>query len=267
MPDMCPVCGSRYLKYFGAGTEKVEEVASKMFPHAAVARLDFDTAAKKGSVNKILGNFKKGKTDILIGTQMVAKGLDFDNVDLVGIVAADVSLNIPDFRSGERTFQLITQVAGRAGRGDLRGEVIIQTYMPDNYAVKYASEHDYQSFYEDEILLRKTLGYPPFSDIIRVTVSADSETFTRECADQVKSEIMHLVRDGTAGKAESDVLGPNPAPVLKVKDEFRYYIYIKSPGKMKNIYEDILSKLKKEINTDKKKGFRVIMEVNPFTIY
>ncbi len=262
LPKTCPSCDSKYLKYFGIGTEKVEEAVKELFPDSKVARLDLDTSSKKGSTNKILGDFKKGKTHILIGTQMIAKGLDFENVDLVGIVAADVSLNIPDFRSGERTFQLVTQVAGRSGRGGSQGDVIIQTYMPENYAILCAADHDYRKFYSDEILLRKTLGYPPFGDIIRITVLSDMEENAEKGADQMKAMILSC----TSQKEEENILGPNSAPVYKVKNEFRYYIHIKSNNSMRKKYEDILSKLKNEINTDKKKGFRVIIEVNPFSL-
>ena len=263
MPESCPNCGSKYLKHFGAGTEKVEEVSNKLFPDHEIARLDLDTSSKKGSVNKILNRFKKRKTDILIGTQMIAKGLDFENVGLVGIVAADVSLNIPDFRSAERTFQLITQVAGRSGRGNTIGEVIIQTYMPDNYAVRYASEHDYDKFFSDEILLRKTLEYPPFSDIIRITVLSDSEGTSSHGADIIKEHILNSVPK----EEGAYILGPDCAPVFKMKDEFRYHIHIKSTNKMRRQYENLLADLKREINTDKKREFRVIIEINPFSLY
>lgn len=263
LPDSCPVCRSKYLKHFGAGTEKVEEAVSKLFPDTEIARLDLDTSSKKGSLDRILKNFRKGKTRILIGTQMIAKGLDFDNVDLVGIVAADTSLNIPDFRSGERTFQLVTQVAGRSGRGEARGDVIIQTYMPDNYAILHAAEHDYEGFYRDEILLRKTLEYPPFSDIIRITVLSESEDKAARGAEQVKGSILTAAGE----QAAEYILGPNSAPVFKLKDEFRYHIHIKSVNSMRRRYEELLSAIKREINTDKKKGFRVIMEINPFSIY
>lgn len=263
IPAKCPECESKYLKHFGVGTEKVEEVISESFADAKVARLDMDTTSKKGSVNKILNDFKKGKTQILIGTQMVAKGLDFDNVDLVGIIAADVSLNIPDFRSGERTFQLITQVAGRSGRGDEQGNVIIQTYMPENYAVLHASVHDYEAFYKDEILLRKTLSYPPFSDIIQITVLAESEQVAQNGAEQLRNQILKIVP-----KDEADnILNPNSAPIAKLKNEYRYHIHIKSLPKMRKNYEHILGELKKGINTDKTKGFRVIIEINPYSMY
>jgi primosomal protein N' (replication factor Y) len=154
VPEICPSCGSRYIRYFGTGTEKVEEEVSRLFPGHKTARLDMDTARKKGSMEKILDGFGKGDTDILTGTQIVSKGLDFPNVGLVGIISADVSLNIPDFRSAEKTFQLITQASGRAGRGSEAGKVVIQTYTPENYAVCAAAAQDYRKFYDTEIKLR-----------------------------------------------------------------------------------------------------------------
>ena len=142
VPKICPECGSRYIKYFGVGTEQVEEAAGDFFPEARLARLDLDSAMNRKDLDQIIQDFSQKKTDILVGTQLVAKGLDFDNVGLVGVIAGDVTLNIPDYRSAERTFQLITQVAGRAGRGDEQGLVIVQTYDPDNYAFQMAKNHD-----------------------------------------------------------------------------------------------------------------------------
>lgn len=263
IPPKCPECESKYLKHFGVGTEKVEEVIGEYFGEAKIARLDLDTTSKKGSVNKILNDFKKGKSQILIGTQMVAKGLDFEHVDLVGIIAADVSLNIPDYRSGERTFQLITQAAGRSGRGDEQGDVIIQTYMPENYAILYAADHDYESFYKDEILLRKTLCYPPFSDIIQITVSSQNEQSAEAGAQEVRNLILSKVPEDEA----LNILNPNPAPIAKLKNEYRYHIHLKSMPKMRKNYEYILGEIKKAVNTDKTKDFRVIIEINPFSMY
>jgi primosomal protein N' (replication factor Y) len=262
-PNICPSCGSKYLKHFGVGTEKVEEITKELFPEVEVARLDLDTSARKGSVNKILNDFRKGRTKILIGTQMIAKGLDFDNVELVGAIAADVSLNIPDFRSGERTFQLTTQVAGRSGRRHTQGQVIIQTYMPDNYAILAAANHDYPALYNNEILLRKTFDYPPFTDIIRVTVVSESEENIEAYAQEVKN----LLFSFSQNESSDYVLGPNPAPVFKVRDEYRYYMYIKSSNNMRKKHEILLSQLKRDINTNKKKDFRVIIEINPFNMY
>lgn len=169
VPDKCPECGSDVLKYSGSGTEKVEEKISELFPNRTVERFDLDTAKNQKEIDRIIKNFQNGKTDILVGTQILAKGLDFRKVGLVGIIMADTTLNIPDYRSGERAFQLITQVAGRAGRGLEKGKVIIQTYMPDDDSIKTAAANDYETFYESEIVHRKIMNYPPFSDLIYVS--------------------------------------------------------------------------------------------------
>ncbi len=166
-PVTCPQCGSPHIRYFGTGTEKLEEAVGELFENKKVGRLDLDTIRRKGSLEKILNDFGKGKIDILTGTQIVAKGLDFRNVGMVGIVSADVTLNIPDYRSAERTFQLITQAAGRAGRGDEVGRVVIQTYTPDNYAILAAADQNYQTFYEREIQGRKWMQYPPLATSFR----------------------------------------------------------------------------------------------------
>lgn len=171
----CPKCGSKYVKHFGVGTEKVQEEIKKYFPQARVLRMDFDTTRKKNSYEYIYNNFKEGKADILIGTQMVAKGLDFPNVTLVGVIAADLSLNLPDFRASERTFQLITQVAGRAGRGKKEGLVIVQSYSSDNYSIISACNNDYLGFYNQEILLRNLMNYPPYFDIMLINMSSQNE--------------------------------------------------------------------------------------------
>jgi primosomal protein N' (replication factor Y) len=155
--NTCPKCRSKYVKYFGIGTERIEQEIKRFFPHARTLRMDFDTTRKKNAYEEIYSTFKEHQADILIGTQMIAKGLDFKNVTLVGVIAADLSLNLPDFRSAERTFQLITQVSGRAGRGEKKGEVIVQTYNSDNYSIRYAAASDYESFYKEEIELRESM--------------------------------------------------------------------------------------------------------------
>jgi len=175
LPGTCPDCGSRFIKYVGAGTEKVEAEVRRLWPEARVSRFDTDTVAAGGDPAKVIKDFQRGRTDILVGTQILAKGLDFRNVGLVGIINADVSLNIPDYRSSERTFQLITQVAGRAGRAGGRSSVLIQTFDPESDIIKEAAAGDYEEFYEAELLHRSIMNYPPFSDIIQVMFSADSE--------------------------------------------------------------------------------------------
>lgn len=175
LPEVCPDCGSRFIKYVGAGTEKVEEEVRRLWPGASAARFDIDTVASGDDPAKVISDFQNGRTDILVGTQILAKGLDFRNVGLVGVINADVSLNIPDYRSSERTYQLITQVAGRAGRTGGASRVLIQTYDPQSDIIREAASGSYEEFYESELLHRSIMNYPPYSDIISVTFSADSE--------------------------------------------------------------------------------------------
>jgi len=262
VPDVCPWCGKPGLRFFGLGTEQVEERAKEVFPQARIARLDADMARKRGSGERILNAFGAGKTDILIGTQMIAKGLDFPGVALVGIVAADISLNIPDFKSPERTFQLITQVAGRAGRRDERGRVIIQTYVPENYAIEAASGYDYEGFYRSELFFRKTLMYPPFSDVIQVSAFAADEVKAREGAERVRKEL--LAAKGLL--TDEFVLGPRPAPIAKVGNDYRYHLYIKAETKKRRALENGLSELKQKINTDPAAGYRIIVDINPYSL-
>ncbi len=261
IPSVCPVCGGRYIKHFGTGTEKVEEVTKEIFPEYTVERLDLDTAAKKGSTEKILNSFRKGKTNILIGTQLVAKGLDFSNVGLVGIVSADITLNVPDFRSAERTFQLITQAAGRAGRGEDPGRVLIQTYNPDHYAIVAAATHDYEAFYRAETAIRKQIGYPPFSDLIQIVLSSEKEQEAYEICRQVAADFIR-----TAGRSEERyVFGPQAAPMNKIKGLYRFQLLIKCfPGKRKE-YIKILNDIKTGINTDRSVKYFISIDVNPYS--
>ncbi|MDR0817246.1 MAG: primosomal protein N' [Clostridiales Family XIII bacterium] len=261
IPKTCPECGSSYLKHFGVGTEKVEELSAAAFPEAKVARLDLDAASKKGSGAKILKDFEKGKTDILIGTQMVAKGLDFANVNPVGVIAADVSLNIPDFRSCERTYQLVTQVAGRAGRGDEQGEVYVQTYMPDNYAIEAAAKGDYYGLYETEILIRRTLSYPPYSDIYQITVYAAEEKDSQRGAGEVRAAFMKTMRS-----EHRFILGPQKSALAKVGTDYRYCLYIKALPEKRRHWEQALADIKKKINTDSTSKYRIMIDVNPFSL-
>ena len=231
VPNTCPSCGSRYIRYFGSGTEKVEEFTKELFPDNSVERLDLDTAKNSREINRIIGQFSKGRTDILIGTQLVAKGLDFKNVGLVGVVAADVSLNIPDYRSTERTFQLVTQVAGRAGRGEEEGLVIVQSYTPENFALTTAANHDYQSFFDMEIRMRKLMDYPPFSDLILVEFTCSDEQEAFSCAENCRKYLIHC-----RVEEKSCIFSPKLSFYFKGKDSFRYYILIKSPKGLRNQY-------------------------------
>lgn len=192
LPKICPDCGSSYIKYVGAGTERVEETVKRMWPKARVSRFDLDTASDTDDSSKVIRDFQSGKTDILVGTQILAKGLDFKNVGLVGIINADVSLNIPDYRSTERTFQLITQVAGRAGRTGGESRVLIQTYDPESEVIKEAAAADYENFYESELLHRQLMNYPPFTDIISVAFVSENEETAMAYAEAFRKRLTEL---------------------------------------------------------------------------
>lgn len=259
-PETCPECGSRYIRYFGTGTEKVEEIASEFFPEAVIERLDLDSTKRKGSIDRILDRFKKGKIHILIGTQLVAKGLDFRNVGLVGVISADVTLNIPDFRSAERTFQLITQAAGRAGRGDETGKVIIQSYQPENYAVRLAAKQDYDSFYKAEIQLRKYMEYPPYSDLIQIVFSSKEEERAKAAAEKWHEKIIKALKSEKKGR----VFQPQAAPMNKIKDTYRYCMLIKCPQGKRRDYTSALLEIK-EADKIKKKEYAVTVDINPYS--
>ena len=263
VPKVCPECGSRYIKFFGTGTEKVEEAVKEYFPQATTARLDLDTIKKKGSLNKILDQFGQGNIQVLTGTQLVAKGLDFRNVGLVGIISADVTLHIPDFRSPERAFQLITQAAGRAGRGDEAGKVVIQTYTPDNYAIVAAGAQDYKQFYETEIKLREYLEYPPFSDLIQLTFEAATETDAAEAArDWEKNLKRSLGRDH-----EDRIFPAQSGGMSRDRETHKYYIILKSPPGMRKRYLEAIEQLKELKNTEKNCRYNLSVDVNPYSIW
>lgn len=261
VPHICPSCGSGYIKHFGIGTEKVCEVTGELFPEAVIDRMDRDTSRKKGSGDKILDKFLKGETDILIGTQLVAKGLDFSNVGLVGVISADVSLNIPDFRSAERTFQLVTQAAGRSGRGDKVGDVIIQTYSPDHYAVIAASNHDYKGFYNIEEILRRQIHYPPYSDLVQIILSAKTQDEAESAGFKVRDVILSYM--GSNGS--DSVLGPQAAPLVKAEGMYRYQILIKIDSKNREYYWNVLKDIRRWIINEKTKEWTVSIDVNPYS--
>jgi len=221
VPKVCPECGSKYIKYFGAGTQRIEDEINRLFPSARVLRMDFDTTAGKNGHLKILEKFKNHEADVLIGTQMIAKGHDFSDVDLVGIVAADLSLNTADYTGTEKTFQLITQTAGRAGRQNGQGKVIIQTYQPDNFAVQAASKHDYVSFFEQEIQLRSMMNYPPFGYVYTLLASGKDENRAAEAIAVLGDIFRRNNEDGYV------ILGPSEALISKIKDEYRFRLMIK----------------------------------------
>lgn len=260
-PNKCPECGSKYIRYFGSGTEKLEEAVSDLFPEYAAERLDLDTVKRKGELTRKLKAFRSGKTRILIGTQIIAKGLDFRNVGLSGIVSADVSLNIPDFRSPERTFQLITQAAGRAGRGDSQGHVVIQTYSPEHYAVVFASQHDYKGFFETEKQLRAYMGYPPYSDLFQIVFTAKMEDAAKDGAESWYKRI----RGRMAREDQEMVFPPQQAYLGKIKDIYRYSMLIKCPQGRRAEYSRIVAAVREEDIEKKKKDYTAIVDINPYS--
>lgn len=260
-PNKCPKCGSKYIRYFGSGTEKLEEAVSDLFPEYAAERLDLDTVKRKGELTRKLKAFRSGKTQILIGTQIIAKGLDFRNVGLSGIVSADVSLNIPDFRSPERTFQLITQAAGRAGRGDSQGHVVIQTYSPEHYAVAFASQHDYKGFFETEKQLRAYMGYPPYSDLFQIVFTAKREDAAKDGAESWYERI----RGRMAREDQEMVFPPQQAYLGKIKDIYRYSMLIKCPQGRRAEYSRIVAAVREEDIEKKKKDYTAIVDINPYS--
>ncbi len=224
---LCPQCGSKYILGFRAGTQQIEEKLKEMYPDVRVLRMDADTTRTKESYEKILSAFSGGEADILIGTQMIVKGHDFPNVTLVGILAADLSLSAGDYRAGERTFQLLTQAAGRAGRGVRAGEVVIQTYQPEHYAIVHAANQDYEGFYREEILYREMLGYPPVAHMLAVQVYAPSEDGGRQLAERLGVLAGKFVDETEPVGRRIMVLGPAPAAIGRINDIFRFVIYIK----------------------------------------
>ena len=252
---ICPKCKSKYVKFFGAGTEKVENEVRKYFKDARILRMDADTTRTKDSYEKIYNTFKKGEADILIGTQMITKGLDFKGVTLVGVLAADISLNIPDYRAGERTFQLITQVAGRAGRGDKEGKVIIQSYTPNHPSLRYSANNDYIGMFKEEIAIRKSMMYPPFGTILLIRGISKDEKKLKEFMKSVANEINKLLNE------EATLLGPTQCIVGKIKDKYRWQILIK--GK---ITDELSKKIKDtlyEMNKSVYNEIRMNIDINP----
>jgi primosomal protein N' (replication factor Y) len=258
VPKNCPECSSEYIRYFGTGTQKVEDELGKILPEARVIRMDVDTTGRKGSHERLLKDFQDGKADVLLGTQMIAKGLDFPNITLVGVLSADTMLHLPDFRASEKTFQLLTQVSGRAGRHQLPGEVIIQTYTPEHYSIELAGTQNYDLFYQREMMIRKTHHYPPFYYLSLITVSHEQlmtvVSATEKIVNYVRSQISQ----------ESVVLGPAASPIPKINNRYRYQCLIKykrEPNISKTL-KTILDQYQK----DTKSGLLVSIDVNPFIL-
>ncbi|MBQ8997764.1 MAG: primosomal protein N' [Clostridium sp.] len=260
-PQKCPKCDSKYVKFFGAGTERVEEEVKKYFKDARVLRMDVDTTRGKDSYEKIYNTFKEGKADILIGTQMISKGLDFKNVTLVGILAADMSINIPDYRAAERTFQIITQVAGRAGRGEKQGKVVIQTYTPEHYSLEYAVNYDYEGFYEKEFTVRALMKYPPFGKILLINGISKKEDLLKNFMHKISNVIKPLVEK----EVEVDILGPIPCLVAKVKENYRWQIVIK--GEFESEFAKKIKELLYDENKNVYNDIRISMDINPNNLF
>jgi primosomal protein N' (replication factor Y) len=257
VPTVCPKCGSEYLNFIGTGSEKVEEELHRDFPTARIARMDRDTVSGKRHFETILHAFREGDSDILVGTQMIAKGHDIPNVTLVGVVSADVGLGLPDFRAAERTFQLLTQAAGRAGRGDLPGIVLIQTINPEHYAIRYASEQNYDGFYEKEIQFRKLMRYPPFAALANVLVRSQKQ----EDALEMSTELGRMLDPAPEGLK---ILGPAEAPVPKLKSEFRYQLLIKAVDRKR--LNETLRELRRFAQERKWSPTALVIDVDPLTL-
>lgn len=254
-PIVCPRCQGTAISYFGSGTQRLEGELKDNFPQARIARLDSDSIKEKGKSAQVYRDFRLGKIDLLIGTQLVSKGIDVENVTLIGVVSADTSLSLPDFRSAETTFQQLTQVAGRAGRGGLPGKVIIQTFQPKHYATVAASLHDYRSFYEKEIVSRRELRFPPFSELMHIIISSRDKEKAENCAGIIKEMLIKAAKD----KSAIEVLGPAQSAIAKIRGEYRFSILIKSTENNETaiLVEDVLSKMLKS------SGVKINIDVDP----
>ncbi len=263
-PHRCPKCGSRYIRFFGQGTQRVEEELLTLLPDIKVMRLDWDTTRSKEAHRSILQSFKRQEATVLVGTQMMAKGLDFPNVTLVGVIAADQALNMPDFRARERTFQLLTQVSGRAGRSTKAGEVIVQTYSPTDRAIIKASVHDYPGFFWEEIRYRQLLNYPPFTHVIRVLLLHEVEERVIRAAHDLATSLRQGMSSPEYGNTELDILGPAPAIIPRIKNQYRWQVAVKA----KNL--DILRAflhlgVKGLYNMPSSNGINLNIEVDPLS--
>lgn len=260
MPKNCPSCGSPYISGFRAGTQQIEREVHRLFPQARVLRMDYDTTRTRESYEQILSAFGNGQADILVGTQMIVKGHDFPDVTLVGIVAADISLYASDYRAAERTFQLLTQAVGRAGRGSKAGEAVIQTYMPEHYSIQTAAKQDYDAFYEQEILYRELMGYPPVDEMLGIYLSGKDLEKLEICAEQLAEWIRDAHVEGLC------LIGPADAALARKNDSYRKVIYMKHEKKI------ILLKIKKLLEqqiagTDNWNDIFIQFDYNPLQAY
>lgn len=258
VPLKCPECGSAHIRYFGTGTQKVEAELAKILPEARVIRMDVDTTGRKGSHERLLTDFQEGKADILLGTQMIAKGLDFPNITLVGALSADTMLHLPDFRSAEKTFQLLTQVSGRAGRHELPGEVVIQTYTPEHYSIEFAGEQNYNLFYQKEMMARKIHKYPPFYYLSLITVSHEQLLTAVSVTEKITAYIQSRLSSAAI------ILGPAASPVPKINNRYRYQCLIKYKREpsLGETMKNILNQYQKEAQN----GLQVLVDMNPYLL-
>ena len=257
VPSHCPKCHSEHIHFLGIGSERVEEELHRAFPQARVARMDRDTVTGKRQYETILAGFREGSFDILVGTQMIAKGHDIPNVTLVGVVSADIGLGVPDFRAAERTFQLLTQVAGRAGRGEVPGEVLVQTINPDHYAVRFAAAQNYDGFYEKELNFRRLMRYPPFSALANLLVRSESQ----EDALRMSGELGSLL---TPPPEQIKMLGPAEAPVPRLKSEYRYQLLIKAAGR--KALKDTLESVRRFAESRRWPATALVIDVDPLSL-
>jgi primosomal protein N' (replication factor Y) (superfamily II helicase) len=259
-PDICPKCNGTRLSFQGFGTQRVEEELGELFPKARIVRMDLDSTTRKGSHRKILSQFEEGKFEILLGTQMVAKGLDFNRVTLVGVISADTQLLLPDFRASERTFQLLTQVAGRSGRSELEGEVIIQTNHPDHYAILHAAKHDFISFYHEEVQRRTETLWPPLTRIALLEARSEKEGAALETLEGICSRLRLVL------PADCILLGPAPAALAKIKNMFRYHLIIKAPRTFDPSGKVVRETIRKSLPGKISSGTKLIIDIDPYGI-
>ncbi len=257
--SVCPSCSSRYIKYLGSGTQKLEEELASRFSDLRILRMDFDTTTKKNSHTKILQSFGEQKADILVGTQMVSKGHDFENVTLAAVLCIDTSLYIDDYRSSEKTFALIEQVSGRAGRKTLKGRAVIQTYSPDNSVIVHAKNHDYKGFYEEEIKLRKVMGYPPFCEITSILITGENEDEISGCIGRMANWLKRRFAD----REDIMILGPSKSAIGKIKDKFRYQIIIKHKDNIDDISRETVDAF---VRGGYNKTMTLVIDNNPSTL-
>ena len=257
-PQVCPECGSVYIRYFGLGTEQVEQEVVKAFPKARVRRMDADSTTRKNAHQQILDVFRSGKIDILVGTQMIAKGLDFPNVTLVGVISADTALNLPDFRAGERAFNLLTQVAGRSGRSEAGGDVIVQTYMPEHYSIQAAEGHDYLRFYREEIGYREALLYPPLSHAATILLRGEVETEVIQTANHLLDQLEAFKEDRFPSV---EIRGPVPAPLAKIRNKFRWHFLLRSED-----VEELRELIQCAVSETSPTNIDLIVDIDPMSV-